>query len=109
MYMKLLIALSVASATGYAQQVKLPPPYQTKSVRNYCKLIGWQKGQRPTAPAGFKVSLYANGLDNPRNIYIAANGDVFVAQANTEVKGIKKLGASIIGAAGSENLNKSAN
>jgi glucose/arabinose dehydrogenase len=106
---KLLFILTAATITAYAQQVKLPPPYQIKSVRNYCKLIGWQKGQMPNAPAGFKVSLYANGLDNPRNIYVAANGDVFVSEANTEVKGVKKIGASIIGAAGSEDLGKSAN
>lgn len=91
------------------QQVKLAAPYETKSVRNYCKVIGWPKGKTPIAPVGFKVSLYANGLDNPRNILVAANGDVFVAQANTQIKGIKKIGASIIGATKSEDLNKSAN
>jgi glucose/arabinose dehydrogenase len=91
------------------QQVNLPAPYQTKSVRNYCTVIGWQKGQLPTAPPGFRVSLYAGGLDNPRNIYVAQNGDVFVSEANTEIKGLEKIGASIIGATKSEDLNKSAN
>lgn len=91
------------------QQIKLDPPYSTKAVRNYCKVIGWQKGEMPAAPAGFKVSLYASGLDNPRNIYVAPNGDVFASQATTEMKGIMKIGADIIGAGGSENLNKSPN
>lgn len=91
------------------QQVNLPPPYQTKSVRNYCKLIPWPAGKTPVAPAGFKVSLFAGGLDNPRNIYVAKNGDVFVSQANTEVKGVKKLEADVAGASASEDLNKSAN
>ena len=27
--------------TSAGQQVKLPAPYQTGSVRNYCKVIGW--------------------------------------------------------------------
>jgi glucose/arabinose dehydrogenase len=91
------------------QQVKLDAPYQTKAVRNYCKVIGWSAGTTPVAPAGFKVNQYAGGLDNPRNIYVARNGDVFISQANTEVKGLKKIGADIIGASKSEDLNKSAN
>ena len=91
------------------QQVKLAAPYQTKSTRNYCKVIGWPKGKTPVAPTGFKVNLYADSLDNPRNIYVSADGDIFVSQANTEIKGIKKLGADIIGASGSEDLGKSAN
>jgi glucose/arabinose dehydrogenase len=91
------------------QQVNLQPPYATKAVRNYCKIIGWQKGQMPIAPAGFKVSLYAEGLDNPRNIYVAPNGDVFASQATTEIMGLKKIGADIIGAGGSENIGKSPN
>ena len=95
--------------TPVKQQVVLPAPYETKSVRNYCKVIGWPQGKTPVAPAGFAVNLFADGLNNPRNIYIAPNGDILVAEANTEVKGIKKIGAKVIGAAGSQNLGKSAN
>ncbi len=91
------------------QQVELPAPYETKSSRNYCKVIGWPDGKTPLAPAGFKVNLFADGLDNPRNIYVLPNGDILVSQANTEITGIKKLGADIIGASGSQDLNKSAN
>ncbi|TSD63513.1 sorbosone dehydrogenase family protein [Inquilinus sp. KBS0705] len=95
--------------TDVQQQVNLPAPYQTKSARNYCKVIGWPKGKTPVAPQGFTVSLFGDGLNNPRNIYIAPNGDILVAEANTELKGIKKIGATIIGAAASQNLGKSAN
>ena len=91
------------------QQVELPAPYETKSSRNYCKVIGWPDGKTPVAPEGFKVNLFAGGLDNPRNIYVLPNGDILVSQANTEITGIKKLGADIIGASGSQDLNKSAN
>src|SRR4051812_43084818 len=105
-----IAALTIClSAAGYSQQVKLPPPFQTKSVRNYSNVIGWPKGKTPMAPRGFKVNLFANYLHNPRNIYVAANGDIFVAQANTEISGIKKIGAKLIGVAKSENLDKSAN
>jgi glucose/arabinose dehydrogenase len=95
--------------TDAKQEVKLPAPYQTKAVSNYCKVIGWPAGKMPTAPDGFTVNLFADTLKNPRNIYIAPNGDIFVSEANTEVKGIKKIGAKIIGVAASQNLGKSAN
>jgi len=91
------------------QQVNLPAPYETKSVRNYCKVIGWPQGKAPIAPTGFKVSLFAGGLNNPRIILVAKTGDIFVSEANTEIKGLEKIGASIIGATKSEDLNKSAN
>ncbi|PWK73736.1 glucose/arabinose dehydrogenase [Mucilaginibacter oryzae] len=91
------------------QEIKLPAPYETKAVKNFCQVIGWPKGKTPVAPAGFSVSLYADELDNPRNIYVAANGDVFVAQANTELSGLKKIGADIIGAGQSQHYGKSAN
>ncbi len=92
-----------------SQEVKLDAPYATKAVKNYCDVIGWPDGAMPKAPQGFTVSLYAKNLNNPRNIYIAPNGDVFVAEANTEVTGIKKIGADIIGVSKSQNLGKSAN
>jgi glucose/arabinose dehydrogenase len=95
--------------TDVKQEVKLPAPYQTKAVSNYCKVIGWPAGKMPIAPKGFTVNLFADTLKNPRNIYIAPNGDILVSEANTETKGIKKIGAKIIGVAASQNLGKSAN
>jgi glucose/arabinose dehydrogenase len=96
-------------STAVNQEVKLPAPYQTKAVKNYCKVIGWPAGKTPIAPEGFTVNLFADTLKNPRNIYIAPNGDILVSEANTETKGIKKIGAKIIGVAASQNLGKSAN
>jgi glucose/arabinose dehydrogenase len=87
----------------------LPAPYETKSVRNYCKVIGWPAGKTPVAPAGFKVTLYTGGLDNPRNIYVAKNGDIFVSEGTTHIGGITKIGAGIVGATKSENLDDSPN
>ena len=37
----------------------------------------------PTAPAGFTVAEYAGGMDSPRWIYVAPNGDVLVAESST--------------------------
>lgn len=92
-----------------AQQVELPAPYATKPTSKYCKVIGWPDGKMPVAPQGFSVSLFAKDLDNPRNIYIAPNGDILVSEANTEISGVKKVAADVIGKGKSQNLGKSAN
>jgi glucose/arabinose dehydrogenase len=59
----------------------LPAPYATKSVDNGPDLVARPKDAWPQAPAGFKVELYASGLDNPREIRTAPNGDLFVAES----------------------------
>jgi len=62
----------------------LPPPFATKSANKKSKVIGWNKDQMPKAPEGFVVTRFAEGLDHPRWIYVAPNGDVFVSQANKD-------------------------
>lgn len=59
----------------------LPPPFATKSVRNSPKVVGWPEGKVPTAPAGFTVTKFADGLEEPRWAYVAPNGDVFVSES----------------------------
>lgn len=59
----------------------LPPPYATKSVRNSPKLIDRPTGAWPQTLPGFAVDLYASGLDNPRLIRTAPNGDLFLAES----------------------------
>ncbi len=83
----LLIALVGVNNRMEAQQeaVHLPPPYTTKSVRNFSTVIGWLVGKTPIAPNGFKVSKFADGLENPRWIYVAPNGDIFVSEAGTRI------------------------
>jgi glucose/arabinose dehydrogenase len=87
----------------------LPPPYETKSVKNYSKVIGWPENKTPVAPAGFIVTKFADGLQNPRWLYVTPNGDILVAEANTETKGIKKVTEKISGKAESQNTGESAN
>ncbi len=36
----------------------------------------------PVALPGFKVELYAAGLDNPRTLRTAPNGDIFLAESD---------------------------
>ena len=70
-------------------------PYATESAKNFSQVIGWNNGEMPVAPEGFTVTKFADGLQHPRWIYVAENGDIFVAESNTILKGIKKFGAKI--------------
>ena len=48
----------------------------------------------PIAPRGFKVELYATGLDNPRLLRTAPNGDLFLAESETgKIKVFRGVGA----------------
>ncbi|WP_276372120.1 sorbosone dehydrogenase family protein [Chryseolinea sp. H1M3-3] len=87
----------------------LPAPYATKSVKNYSKVVGWPAGKLPQAPTGFQVIKFADGLQNPRWIYVTPNGDILVSEANTETKGLKKVAEKISGKAESQNTGESAN
>jgi glucose/arabinose dehydrogenase len=58
----------------------LPQPYATKSAYNSPHLVARPGNVWPSAPAGFKVQLYGAGLDNPRTLRTAPNGDIFLAE-----------------------------
>jgi glucose/arabinose dehydrogenase len=60
----------------------LPQPYATPSAENGPDVVARPSDAWPKAPAGFKVELYAEGLDNPRLMRTAPNGDVFLAESN---------------------------
>lgn len=62
----------------------LPPPYATKSVRKTSKVVAWPADKMPVAPQGFTVTKFAEGLQHPRWIYVAGNGDIFVSQGDKE-------------------------
>jgi glucose/arabinose dehydrogenase len=61
----------------------LPKPFDTESGRNSPPVAARPANAWPKAPAGFKVDLYVNaGLDLPRQIRTAPNGDFFVADSS---------------------------
>ncbi len=60
----------------------LPAPFATQSAGNGPTIVPRPEGVWPQAPQGFKVGLYATGLDNPRLIRTAPNGDFFVAETS---------------------------
>lgn len=74
----------------------LPEPYATESARNGPRLVARPADAWPKALPGFKVELYASGLNNPRLLRTAPNGDVFLAESepgNIKVfRGITKDG-----------------
>jgi glucose/arabinose dehydrogenase len=74
------------------ENITLPEPYATPSVRNGSKVIGWPEGKTPVAPVGFTVTKFADGLDHPRWLYVGPNGDIFVSEANTVSDGFTKAG-----------------
>jgi glucose/arabinose dehydrogenase len=57
----------------------LPAPYATQGVDNGPGMVERPDNAWPQAPAGFKVEMYYTGLDQPRLIRTAPNGDLFVA------------------------------
>ncbi|MGD1080149.1 MAG: PQQ-dependent sugar dehydrogenase [Candidatus Sulfotelmatobacter sp.] len=60
----------------------LPSPYATDSAQNGAEVVARPQNAWPVAPAGFKVELFASGLDNPRLLKTAPNGDIFLAESN---------------------------
>lgn len=116
----LIIGLSVfIASTGCEGQIKsnvrnqlhndtLPAPFETKSAKNFSKVIGW-KDEKPIAPIGFTVTKFADGLEHPRWIYVGSNGDVFIAESNTILKGILKFGAKISRKIKTQHIGESAN
>lgn len=58
----------------------LPAPFATNSANNGAELVARPENSWPVAPAGFKVEMFASGLDDPRWMRTAPNGDIFLAE-----------------------------
>lgn len=87
-----------------ADRGQLPQPSESKN--KFSNAIGWPVGKAPVAPPGFSVNKFAADLANPRWIYVAPNGDIFVAQSRTEGKDASDV---VSGRAQSQNMNQSLN
>jgi glucose/arabinose dehydrogenase len=73
-----------ADAPGVRRKITaadMPPPFATPSARDHPRIVPEPANARPAVPPGFEVSLFASGLDAPRVIRVAPNGDVFVAES----------------------------
>ncbi len=88
----------------------LPQPHATQSVDNGPDVVARPAGAMPQAPAGFKVEIYADGLNYPREIRTAPNGDLFLAESrSSEIKvfrGIGKDGKAVQTAVFADDLHQ---
>ena len=72
----------------------LPKPFATESARNFPTLVPRPADAWPQALPGFKVDLYAAGLEGPRQIRFAPNGDAFVAESRAgQIRVLRGRGA----------------
>lgn len=60
----------------------LPRPFATHSADNQPVPAARPNGAMPKTLPGFTVDLYATGLDEPREMRTAPNGDVFLAESS---------------------------
>jgi glucose/arabinose dehydrogenase len=70
----------------------LPKPGATPSRANVSRVVPRPASAMPQVPAGFKIELFAEGLSGPRQLRVAPNGDIFVAE--TRAGRIRVLRAS---------------
>ncbi len=68
----------VLSIALLAQQ--LPAPFATPWFRKATRVVPLPDGHRLIVPAGFSVNVFADGLQFPRMMALAPNGDVFLAE-----------------------------
>lgn len=71
----------------------LPSPLPAESVENDAYLIPRPANAWPQALPGFRVEMYASGLNYPRLLRTAPNGDLFLAESkNGEIKVFRGVG-----------------
>lgn len=72
-----------SDAPGVRRRIRvedLPAPFASSSAHNSPRVVPRPPDARPRAPAGWRVDLFADGLEAPRQIRVAPGGDVFIAE-----------------------------
>lgn len=59
----------------------MPAPFASRSASNGPAVVSAPSGAAPVVPPGFTVARFAAGLENPRLLRVAPNGDIFVAES----------------------------
>jgi glucose/arabinose dehydrogenase len=88
----LLLSVALASPAGGQEpgaryEVRpedMPPPYATPSAGNRPRSVDRPAGLLPKVPAGFEVNVFAADLRHARNMVVAANGDVLLAESRAD-------------------------
>jgi glucose/arabinose dehydrogenase len=76
------------SQMGPSPVLPEPNSYLIPPMR-IAKPVGWQNGEVPTVPTGFKIEAVAKGLAHPRQPYVLPNGDILVVESNSP--GLEKV------------------
>ena len=95
----LAIWLVTRPDTGKLSEAQLSGPHPTLAKPNEQTIptivtadpIGWKAGEAPTPAAGLAVSRFAMGLDHPRTMLVLPNGDVLVAETNSQARPAKGI------------------
>jgi glucose/arabinose dehydrogenase len=61
----------------------LPAPFDSRSAARAPSVIVRPAGAAPRVPPGFSASEFATGLNQPRTMRTAPNGDIFVAEVGS--------------------------
>lgn len=61
----------------------LPEPYETSSAVNFPQVAPRPAGAQLMVPEGFSVTTFAEGLQGPRAMVLAPNGDIFLAETQS--------------------------
>jgi len=67
-------------AQHHFQTADLPQPFDTKSAGNGPQVVASPTNATLAVPPGFAVKLFVKGLNNPRLLRTAPNGDIFIAE-----------------------------
>jgi glucose/arabinose dehydrogenase len=73
-------------APGVARKITadaLPAPFATPSAARMSSVIVRPAAAAPRLPPGFEATLFARGLNQPRTMRTAPNGDIFVAESGS--------------------------
>ncbi|HXQ52354.1 MAG TPA: sorbosone dehydrogenase family protein [Stellaceae bacterium] len=84
------------SAPGVTRHIRasdLPAPYATDSARNASKLVPRPTGAELHLPQGFAVAPLIAGFQGPRQMKLAPNGDIFLAESEGKRIRVIRAGA----------------
>ena len=73
-----------SDAPGIRRHIRasdLPAPYASPSMANSVAIVQKPANAQLQGPPGFEVKLFASGLQQPRLMRVAPNGDIFVAES----------------------------
>jgi len=75
-----------SDAPGVRRHIKaedLPQPFATETPRNRVEVVAKPADAQLKVPAGFDIKQFASGLDAPRLMRTAPNGDIFIAESSS--------------------------